>query len=503
MSKTLLFATRTLTCIATVATLTACSLIPAYERPSAPVPGKWPAAASVEPATKRHDMQAPIPTFPQRWEGVVLGWQDYFSDPVLKRLIDIALANNRDLRVAVLNIELARAQLGIRRADQFPNLNAAITDSRTPTGTGSFNNVYNAGLAITAYEFDFFGRVASLKEQALAQYLATTEASQTAQISLVTSVAQGWASLLADAELLVVSQQTLAARQESLKLITLKLRHGAASELELRLAQTLLEGARVTLAQQIRQRAIDENALVLLLGQALPFGVLQSPHPNPLPAGEGAKPSAPITLAVTLQQLRFAELPAGLPSDLLEQRPDIRQAEQLLIASNANIGAARAAFFPRIALTAGVGSASTDLSGLFKDGSWGWTLAPQLVLPLFDAGRSQAGLESAQAARDIAVAQYEKAIQTAFREVSDALVGRSTLAEQLQAQQALLAAETERSRLTKLRLDNGAASQLDWLDAQRSLFATQQALVQTRLAYLQNQIALYKALGGSAAPSAR
>jgi outer membrane protein, multidrug efflux system len=204
-----------------------------------------------------------------------------------------------------------------------------------------------------------------------------------------------------------------------------------------------------------------------------------------------------------LQQLHFAELPAGLPSDLLVRRPDIRQAEQLLIASNANIGAARAAFFPRISLTAGTGSASNELAGLFKDGSWGWTLAPQLILPLLDAGRNQAGLESAQAMRDIAVAQYEKAIQTAFREVADALASRTTLARQLQAQQSLLAAEADRSRLTKLRLDNGAASQLDWLDAQRSLFAAQQALVQTRLAYLQNQIALYKTLGGGAASSAR
>lgn len=462
-----LFATRALIFMATATTLAACSLMPVYERPAAPVPTQWPAAmtpvTSAAPANE-------------------LGWQDYFPDPVLKRLIDIALANNRDLRVALLNIEIARAQLGIRRADQFPTLNAAASGARTP-GSGAINSAYSAGLTVTAYELDFFGRVASLKEQALAQYLATAEASQTAQISLIATVAQSWLGLLADEELLAVSQQTLTSRQESLNLVGLKLHHGAASELDQRLAQTLLENARVTLAQQTRQRALDENALVLLLGQALP--------------------SAPIAFAVRLQQLHFAELPAGLPSDLLTQRPDIRQAEQLLIASNANIGAARAAFFPRIALTAGVGSASTELSGLFKDGSWGWTLAPQLVLPLFDAGRNQAGLASARATRDMAVAQYEKAIQSAFREVSDALAGRTTLAQQLQAQQALLNAETDRSRLTKLRLDNGVASQLDWLDAQRSLFAAQQALVQTRLAYLQNQIALYKALGGGAAPSAR
>jgi len=455
--------------LASVAFLAACSLMPAYERPAAPIPAQWPSAI------------APVGSAATATE---LAWQDYFIDPTLRQLIDIALANNRDLRVAVLNIEQARAQLGIRRADQFPTLSAAITGSRTPTGTGSFNNVYNAGLTVTAYEFDFFGRVASLKEQALAQYLATSEASETVRISLIASVAQSWLSLLADEELLQVSLQTLSSREDSLKLVELKLHHGAASELDQRLAQTLLESARVTLAQQTRQRALDENALSLLLGQALPLAL-------------------PLVLQMQLQQLHFAELPAGLPSDLLVRRPDIRQAEQLLIASNANIGAARAAFFPRIALTAGTGSASNALTGLFKDGSWGWTLAPQLVLPLFDAGRNQAGLESAQAMRDIAVAQYEKAIQTAFREVADALASRTTLARQLQAQQSLLAAEADRSRLTKLRLDNGAASQLDWLDAQRSLFAAQQALVQTRLAYLQNQIALYKTLGGGAASSAR
>lgn len=463
--QSMLFAARTLICIASAATLTACSLMPTYERPAAPIPTQWPSA--ITPVSS-----AAPPT--------AAGWQDYFTDPTLRQLIDLALTNNRDLRVAVLNIEQARAQLGIRRADQFPTLSAAITGSRTPTGTGSFNNVYNAGLTVTAYELDFFGRVASLKEQALAQYLATSEASETVRISLIASVAQSWLSLLADEELLSASQQTVTTRQESLKLIALKLRYGATSELDQRLAQTLLESARVTLAQQTRQRALDENALSLLLGQSMP------------------------TIPPTrLQQLQFTELPAGLPSELMVRRPDIRQAEQLLIASNANIGAARAAFFPRISLTAGTGSASNELAGLFKDGSWGWTLAPQLVLPLLDAGRNQAGLESARAARDIAVAQYEKAIQTAFREVADALASRTTLARQLQAQQSLLEADADRNRLTKLRLDNGAASQLDWLDAQRSLFADQQALVQTRLAYLQNQIALYKTLGGGTSAPTR
>jgi multidrug efflux system outer membrane protein len=445
--------------------LSACSLMPTYERPAAPIAAQWPAMATPQAAASA---AADMP------------WQDFFADASLRELIATALANNRDLRIAVLNIELARAQLGLRRADQFPNLNAALTGSRTPNSNGAINSAYAGGLTVTAYELDFFGRVASLKEQALAQYLATGEASKTAQISLVATVAQSWLNLLSDEELLRVSRQTLASREESLKLVDLKVRHGAASDLDQRLAQTLLESARATVAQQQRQRALDENALTLLLGQALPATV-RARIPD-----------------IAFNTLRFPELPPGLPSDLLVRRPDIRQAEQLLMASNANIGAARAAFFPRITLTAGAGSASNELSGLFSNGSWGWTLAPQLVLPIFDAGRNQANLDAAQTSRDVALAQYEKAIQGAFRDVADALAGQDTLAYQLKASQALFEAETARSRLTKLRLDNGAASQLDWLDAQRSLFAANQSLVQTRLAYLQNQVVLYKTLGGGA-----
>lgn len=439
--------------------------MPTYERPNAPVAAQWPVSANATaPASN----------------AATLAWQDYFTDPTLRQLIDTALANNRDLRVALLNIDQAKAQLGIRRADQFPTLNAAATGSRSPDSNGAIKSAYTGGLTVTAYELDFFGRVASLKEQALAQYLATTEASQTAQVSLIATVAQSWLSLLADEELLAVSRQTMRSREESLKLVELKLKHGAASDFELRGAQTLLESNRVTLAQQTRQRALDENALVLLIGQ---------------PLNDASR--AQLTQQ-NLGQLQLAELPAGLPSDLLTRRPDIRQAEQSLIASNANIGAARAAFFPRISLTAGAGSASSELSGLFKNGSWGWTLAPQLVLPIFDAGRNQANLDASRVGRDIAVAQYEKSIQGAFREVADALASRATLMQQLQASQALLDAETSRSALTQLRLDNGAANQLDWLDARRSLFAAQQGLVQTRLAYLQNQIALFKTLGGGA-----
>ena len=442
--------------------IASCSLMPRYDRPAAPIPEQWPATANSATATGAAN----------------LDWQTYLTDPTLRQLVDTALTNNRDMRVAILAIEQARAQLGIRRADQFPTVNAAASGSRTPSSSGGVNSSYSAGLLVTAFEIDFFGRVASLKEQALAQYLASAEASQTVQISLIAAVAQSWLNLLADDELLAITQQTVSSRDESLKLVELKTKHGAASDFDLRAAQTLLEGARVTLAQQTRQRALDENALVLLLGQ---------------PLSEAARAQL---AQHKLAQVSFKELPAGLPSDLLTRRPDIRQAEQTLIASNANIGAARAAFFPRISLTTGVGSASSELSGLFKDGSWGWTLAPQLVLPIFDAGRNQANLEASKVGRDIAVAQYEKSIQTAFREVADALASRSALNQQFQAQQALLQAESARSQLTKLRLDNGVANQLDWLDAQRSLFAAQQAMVQTQLASLQNQVALFKVLGG-------
>ncbi len=461
----IIFSPRALASITVGVTLGACSLMPAYERPPMPVAAQWPASSPKGVATDAAS---------------ALSWQDYFSDLSLRRLIDIALANNRDLRVAVLNIEQARAQLGIRRADQFPTLNGAVAGSRTPAGNGSSTSVYSAGLVVTAYEIDFFGRVASLKEQALAQYLASQEGSQTARISLIATVAQTWLSLLADEELLAISRQTQLTREDSLKLTELRLKYGAASELELRLAQSLLEGTRATLAQQERQRALDENALVLLLGQ---------PMPGPLREQLAGKP---------LTQQRLPELPVGLPSDLLTRRPDIRQAEQQLIASNANIGAARAAFFPRISLTAGAGSASSELAGLFKDGSWGLTLAPQLLLPVLDAGRNQAALESARTARDIAIAQYEKSIQIAFREVADALASRDALARQLRAQRALLEAEAARQRLIELRYQSGAASQLDWLDAQRSLFAASQALIQTQLAYLQNQVLLFKTLGGGA-----
>lgn len=454
-----------------------CSMAPKYERPAAPIATDWPglrlskSLASAPPAAS-----ASVQTV----SAADIEWQSFFSDAKLRLLIDAALNNNRDLRIAVLNIEQARAQFQIRRADQFPTIGAAATGSRQPATGGNIASVYTAGLALTSYEIDFFGRVASLKDAALAQYLATEEGRKTTQISLIATVANTYLALLADEELLAITEQTLATREESFKLSQLRFDNGITSELDLRQAESLAEAARISLAQLQRQRALDQNLMTLLVGQPLTADLAVA-----LPAGQGLA-DAPL----------MADVPAGLPSDLLTKRPDIRQAEQQLLAANANIGAARAAFFPRISLTASAGSVSTSLSGLFESGSYGWTLAPQLFLPLFDAGRNRAGLDSANVNRDIAVAQYEKAIQTAFREVADALAGRATLGEQLRAQQAQANAEGVRFKLSDLRYQNGIANQLDLLDAQRSLFAAQQAVVQTRLLQLQNQVTLYKTLGG-------
>ena len=407
---------------------------------------------------------------------------EFFSDPRLRLLIESALRNNRDLRIAVLNIEQVRVRFQIRRADQFPAVGAALTGSRQPSAANNRNiaSVYTAGVALTSYEIDFFGRVASLKEAELTQYLASEEGRRTTQISLIATVANTYLSLLADVEFLGITQQTLAAREESFKLSQLRFDNGVTSELDLRQAESLLEAARISREQLQRQRALDEKLLTLLSGQPLEGDLAAA-----LSTGQ-ALADAPV----------LVDVPAGLPSELLIRRPDIRQAEQQQLAANAGIGAARAAFFPRIALTASTGSASNHLSGLLKSGSLGWTLAPQLLLPLFDAGRNQARLASANSGRDIAVAQYEKVIQTAFREVVDALAERATLGEQLRAQQAQANAEGVRFKLSDLRYQNGIASQLDLLDAQRSLFAARQAVVQTRLLQLQNQVTLYKTLGG-------
>ena len=453
-----------LTALAAALSMAGCmSFIPAYERPAAPVAPVYAAellpvgAAGAEAAAE-------------------IEWQRYFTDARLKRLIGIALANNRDLRVAVLNIEQARAAYQVKRADELPTLGGGVNAQRQAGSGGGLVNSYAVGLQATGFELDFFGRVRSLSQAALAQFLATDEARKTVQITLVAAVANTYIGLLADDELLRVTRDALKTREESLRLTKLKFDNGAASELDFRQAEQLLEGARATLAQTQRQRALDENALTLLLGQALPAD---------LPAG----------LPLASQQVS-TELPAGLPSELLTRRPDVRAAEAQLLAANANIGAARAAFFPRISLTANAGTASTELGNLFKSGTFALTGSATLLQPIFDAGRNQANLDVAKVNKDIAIAQYEKAIQTAFREVSDSLAGRATLGEQLRAQAAQANAAQVSFKLADLRYRNGASSYLDVLDAQRALFTAQQATVQVQALQVQNLITLYKVLGG-------
>lgn len=440
-----------------------CSFIPALDRPAPPVADRF-AVSTTEGTTAAAD----IP------------WQNFFTDERLQQLIQLALENNRDLRVALLNIEQARAQFQIQRAKIFPEVGIAATGSRAPSqATGAYVDTYMVGLSMPSWEIDFWGRIRSLKEQALAQYLATEEGRKSAQISLVATVANTWLGLQADEELRAISQRTLQTREESVRLAKLRFDAGASSELDFQQARSLTENARATLAQQTRQRDLDINALTLLVGSTVPSELLtslQGKQLADLPA--------------------MADVPSGLPSDLLLRRPDIRQAEQTMVAANASIGAARALFFPNISLTAAAGFANTELSDLFKSGSTTFSIAPSLYLPIFTAGRNQANLDVAKTSKQIAAAQYEKAIQTAFREVSDALVSRQSLAEQLQAQLAQREAEAQRLKLSNLRYTNGVASYLDLLDAQRSMFALEQSVVQVRLAQMQNQIGLYKALGG-------
>ncbi len=433
------------------------SLAPDYERPAAPVPAEFPLAAGAPSGTP----------------AAGLGWRSFFIEPRLQRLIELALVHNRDLRVAVFNIEAARAQAGLRRADEWPTVNLAAGATRQPGSNGNITSTYTVGLGVSAYELDLFGRVRSLNDAALAQLGASEEARKTAQMTLVASVASLYQAIAADELLVELTKRTVATREESVRLTQLRFDNGVVSDVELQAARSLVENARAALAQQQRQRSLDENALVLLVGQPL---------------------SAELPPAAEWGAVPLADVPAGLPSEVLLRRPDVRQAEQQLIAANANIGAARAAFWPRITLTASAGTASSELQGLFKGTAW--SFAPQLLMPIFDAGRNSANLRLSEANRDIAVAQYERAIQSAFREVADALAGRATLDEQLRSQQAQAEAEAARLKLANLRFEHGVASSLELLDAERSFFAARQAVVQVQLAQRQNRIALYRALGG-------
>lgn len=453
--------------------LSACSLIPDYLRPDMSVPTEWPVAPSSEAKTLD---SAGKPAWGE------VAWKEFFTDASLQELIQKALDNNRDLRVAALNIEVARASYRVSEADLLPSVAAGISGSGQHTPrvltmpmAAQTTHQYNANLSVTAFELDLFGRLRSLNQQALESYLATEEARNATQIALIAEVANAYLTLLGDRKQLALSEKTLATRQKSYELIERRLEFGMSNELDRAQARTAVESARTNQARYIRLVEQDINALQLLVG-------------------------APINRAAPTIELDSVQLvqdmPAGLPSEVLLRRPDIMQAEHALKAANANIGAARAAFFPRVSLTALAGFASPALSSLFDSDNHTWSFAPSITVPIFDAGRNQANLEASKANREIAVARYEKSIQSAFRDVSDGLVARGTLVNQIEAQKALVDAADTSYRLSDARYRHGIDSYLAVLDAERSLYSAQQDLIQVQVQRLSNLVSLYKALGG-------
>jgi len=468
--------------------LAGCDPAPTYHRPGLPAPpslpsgGTYPAANAATPAAD-------------------IAWQDFFVDPALRQVIGEGLANNRDLRVALANVEQARAQYRVQRADLFPTIGAnasvawdhgpggvsgaAIPPGGTTGGTGTgttvgigsgTSHIYTVNAGFSAFEIDLFGRVRNLTRAALDQYLATEEGARATRITLIAEIASAYLTMAADLDQLAISQSTLESFKQSLDLTTAQFQHGVISELEVKQAQTNYEQARYDIAALRTQIARDQNALNLLVGTTVTQDLL--------PTGLGDH-------AFTL-----AELPAGISSDVLLQRPDVIQAEDQLKAQYANIGAARAAFFPQISLTALAGTLSTGLSGLFDHGSFSWEVAPAASQTIFDFGRNAANLRYAKASRDAALAGYERAIQTAFREVADALAQRGTIDEQLRARTTRAEAAGTAYKLSDARYRSGVDPFLTTLDAQRTFYAAQQNLVQTRLDAASNLVELYRALGG-------
>jgi multidrug efflux system outer membrane protein len=442
------------------------TMAPDYARPQLPVAEAFPDAGS----------QAGRPA-------AEIPWRELFGDERLRSIVELALANNRDLRSAVLNIERARALYRIQRSDLFPTVDAGASTQvqRVPEGVsgavqGTTSDQYSASVGVSGYELDLFGRVRSLNDQALQIYLATEQARRSVQISLVSEVAQAYLTLTADRELLQLAQSTLQNQRAALDLTRQRLDAGVANALALRQAQTSVETARADVARYTSQVAQDRNALTLVVGATVPLSLL---------------PDGPLERIGVL-----ADVPAGLPSDVLQRRPDILAAEHELRAAYANIGAARAQLFPTIRLTASGGVASAALSGLFAAGSGAWSFAPQITMPIFNAGRNRANVKVAETDRALAVASYEQAIQSAFREVADALALRSTLDERLAAQQALVEATSDSYRLSDARFKSGVDNYLAVLDSQRSLYNAQQGLIDVRLIRIANLVTLYRALGG-------
>jgi multidrug efflux system outer membrane protein len=453
--------------------LVGCTLAPKYTRPDAPVPSKWPTGAAYFYVENADDEStSPAST---------LSWREFITDERMQKVIEMALNNNRDLRIAALNLERAKALYGIGRVSLLPSVNATgswykehVPADLSSSGSEMTAEQYSVNLGITSWEIDFFGRIRSLKDKALEEYLATDQALRSSQILLVSTVAQAYLALAADREALQLVLKTLEAQEAAYKLIRKRYDVGMISELDLRRAQSQVEIARGDVARYTQQVAQDENALNLLIGSPLQQGLMPA----------------------DLRSIKTTrEVSAGLSSELLLRRPDVLAAEHQLKAANANIGAARAAFLPRIALTTSLGTASADLSGLFKSGQGTWTFVPQIVMPIFDA-RTWFAYDVTKIEKEMSIAQYEKAIQKAFREVADALAVKGTINRQIAAQQSLVEAVSETYRLSNARYTKGIDSYLSVLDAQRSLYAAQQGLIMLHLSRFVNQVTLYNVLGG-------
>ena len=461
---------------ALITVLTGCSMIPSYQRPALPTAALYP---GVDGTTTQVALSVEQ-----------LGWREFFTDAGLQELIARALENNRDLRIAMQRVIEARGLYGIQRADLLPDISGGATGSRSrvpgdlsPTGRAVTSEQYQAGLNLNNWELDLWGRVRSLTAAALESYLATEEARRAVAISLVAQIANTYLLEVELNERIAITEQTLTSREDSYRIARRRYEVGYASKLDAVQAETLLNQTRADRTALLRQRDQNRNALTLLVGV-------------PLAAFE--------TRPLSMIEAGFVrEISAGLPADLLMNRPDILAAEHRLKAANANIGAARAAFFPRIVLTGNLGTASAELNNLFGAGSSAWSFSPSLTVPIFEGGRNLANLDVSKARHNIAVADYERTIQGAFREVADALAERSWLALQIVAQQGTLAAQTERTRLVWLRYKNGAAPYLEVLDAERDRFTAEQALVQVRRALLSGSVSLYAALGGADAHKAQ
>lgn len=453
-------------------TASGCSLAPEYERPAAPVAGVFPGAFDGVGVTAQA-----VASHASR-----LGWREYFADQSLQRVLRTALENNRDLAVATARIEESRALYGIRRADQTPTViaGAGAVRARTPadlspTGEVFTASQYQATLGVTVWELDLWGRVRALKDAAREEFLATEEARRAVMIALVSQVADTYLVICEIEERIALTRQTIATREESARIARRRYEVGSVSRIDPTQAQTILGQARADLAVLERQRELARNALVLLVG-------------TPIESGGGSLAASESGSA--------AALAPGVPSDVLVRRPDVLAAEHRLTGATVSIGAARAAFYPRILLTGDLGFASDGLEDLFSASRRVWSFGPSISVPLFDGGRNASNLDLTVARRNIAVAQYEGTVQSAFREVADALAGRRWLAEQVTLQRDVLAAQTERSRLAELRYRRGAAPYLEVLDAQRDLFTAEQALVQARRQLLSAGVGLYAALGG-------